>query len=110
MTNLSWDLLYDPLDLNVRGCEEQIRTVKLKVSKNWTIIRLSFMGSCEVQNWNKFYLDDPTDGEGEEGEVRDSPPSWPISLVCLLQWKQFNKAHAKIVMQNYKLVKSAVFT
>lgn len=33
------------------------------------------MGSCEVQNWNKFYLDDPTDGEGEEGEVRDSPPS-----------------------------------
>ena len=42
------------------------------------------------RSWSCNYLDDPTDGEGEDGEVNES---WPISLVCLLNsGKQFIEA------------------
>ena len=38
------------------------------------------------------YLDDPTEGEGDDGEVSESPPSLARSLPCRLQQrKQFNK-------------------
>jgi len=61
----------------------QKRPSLLRISVN---CRRKKFYSIEPRRFKIVYLDDPTDGAGDEGEVSESPPSTPCSpLSCLLK-------------------------